>query len=441
MTAVLEKSGRYEEHFASVEKTLPGAQLPWLSKARQEGLKRFAELGFPTQKNEAWRFTSVDVLAKGAFEFPGAGTGAVGQASVAEFSFRGLESFQLVFVNGRYAPDLSTVPSDANVRVGDLTSFLLSNAQDLERHLARYASNDQPFTALNTALFAGGAHVYLPRNTQLDTPIHLLFITSPEHGPIQTHPRVLIVADEGAKAVVIENHAGPQGAAYWTNVVTEVVLGENAQLDHYKVQRESKQAYHISTIEVRQARGSRYRSHAALLGAALSRNNIQVRLEAEGAECSLDGLYLVGGKQLSDTHTLVDHIRPHGTSREYYKGILDEKAQGVFEGHVIVRKEAQKTDSSQTNKNLLLSNEAKVNTKPELKIFANDVKCKHGATIGQISAEQLFYLRSRGISKEAARNLLIYAFASELIEQIEIPALKEGLSGVIFRDFGPQSHV
>lgn len=435
---VLEKQNSYLADFTRCEKTLTGGKLPWLRATRSLAISRFEALGFPTTRQEAWRFTDVAPLAKIGFrQSDGLVPSAFDSAALKDLTFSGLESFQLVFVNGRYVPGLSSVPKfPSEVKAGSLATFLDSNASDLERHLARHADmTAEPFTALNTAFMNDGAHIYLPKGMVLKTPIHLLFVSTTRGQPAVSHPRVLIVAEQDTKASIVESYIGLKDDPYWTNAVTEVVLGENARLTHYKLEREKPQAFHISTLQVHQARSSAFTSHAILLGGALVRSNINVVLDSEGAECDLNGLYLVTGRQHVDSHTLIDHVKPHGASREYYKGILDEQAHGVFDGRIIVQKEAQKTDAMQANKNLLLSNEALVNTKPELKIFANDVKCKHGATIGQINADSLFYLRSRGIDQETARRLLVYAFASEMIERVEIPSLRQGLESLLFGKF------
>lgn len=414
---------------ATIEKTLPGASLPWLQTLRSKAQDRFNQLGFPTTKLEAWRFTPVDPIARTAFQT------ATRAASLTKAQIQGLsvaqpEDTQLVFADGYYAPELSTLPKNAAFKVGALSEQLTSNGAALERYLGHQADAEtQAFTALNTARFADGAYLSLSKGAVVETPIHLLFVSATAQG--QSHPRVLIVAESGSKASVIENYVSLSEQVSFTNAVTEIVVEENAKLDHYKIERQALSAFNVTSTFVRQARNSTFASHAILLGGAIVRNNIHAILDDEGADCTMNGLYMVTGKQLVDSHTLVDHVKPHGTSRQVYKGVLDQTAQAVFDGHVIVRANAQKTDSSQSNKNLLLSNEAKVNTKPELKIFANDVKCKHGATIGQIEPTSLFYLRSRGIPKEEARRLLIQAFASEMIARIELPALREKLREIL----------
>jgi len=435
MIEVAEKRTPYAEDFSRSEKTLQGHSLPWLKDLRRSAINRFMELGLPTDRHEEWRFTNVKPIAQTIFQEPGMRwPNNFNVGSFKDLTFKGLESLSLVFVNGRYAPEFSSIPTTLpdGVRIASLAALITSRPQQIEPHLGHYADFErQAFTALNTAFFSDGAFIYLSQGIVLDTPIHLLFLSGPGTEPIQMHPRILVVAEPGSQASIIEDHAGLGKGIYFSNSVTEVVLGENARIDHYKIERESPEAYHISTLQVHQERASRFTSHAVLLGGALVRNNINVTLDAEGAECSLNGLYVATGHQHLDTHTLIDHAKPHGTSRELYKGVLDEAAKAVFNGQVIVRADAQKTDSVQTNKNLLLSDNARVDTKPELKIFANDVKCKHGATIGQIDPEAIFYLRSRGIDAQKARQLLIHAFASDMINRLEVAPLKEGLSALL----------
>jgi Fe-S cluster assembly protein SufD len=436
MTTVADKSvNSYRDDFARWMENLPGSGLPWLREIRQESIERFVALGFPTLRDEAWRFTPLAPLTKVNFQsVDRSSTPRPTYQDLQAISFPGLERFQLVFLNGHFTPELSTIPQDLNgTQVGSLADLLQSKSVDVQPHLSRYAdTRTQTFTALNTAMFQDGAYIRLPKGTTLDIPIHLLLVSTSGGPPMVSYPRILIVAEQDSRASVIEHYSGWDGAPTWTNAVTEVVLGENARLDHYKLERESPEAFHISTLQVQQARNSQLVSNAILLGGALARNNINVVLAAEGAECELNGFYIATGEQLLDSHTLIDHAKPHGTSREYYKGILDQRSHGVFDGHIIVRPDAQKTDAIQTNKNLLLSSDALVNTKPELKIFANDVKCKHGATVGQISADALFYLRSRGISESEARRVLIAGFANEMLDRIAIPTVRAGLDRQLF---------
>ena len=394
---------------------------------RRVAFARFAELGLPTTRQEEWKYTSLAPLAQIPFA-PPAGEGKLPSLEqldhLAGPSVDG--GVRLVFVDGRYRPELSSGMGGARgAFVGSLRAALAERPELVERELARHADfQHDALTALNTAFIEDGAFVQLPAGTVLPAPIHLLFVSTARGKPMLAQPRNLILLGASSQATLVESHAGLSDEVYFTNVVTEVVLGENAQLDHYKLQEESARAFHIALTQVHQGRDSRFRSHSVALGAALARNEVRALLASEGSECTLNGLYLATGKQHLDNRTLIDHQSPRCTSRELYKGVLDGQSRGVFSGRVLVRHDAQKTDASQTNKNLLLSDEALVDTKPQLEIFADDVKCAHGAAVGQLDEDALFYLQSRGIGREAAKSLLTYAFASEMVNLIPPGALR-----------------
>jgi Fe-S cluster assembly protein SufD len=319
------------------------------------------------------------------------------------------------------------------VQVISLGSAMQAGSGVVERHVGRYVDyEDQAFAALNTALMEDGALIHIRKDAVVEQSIHLLFVSTTKGAKQVTHPRNLIVAEANSQATIVESYVGLNGDAYFTNAVTELVAGENAVLDHYKIERESVAAFHIATLRIHQERNSNVTSHAVSLGGALVRNDIHTVLDGEGCECTLNGLYMIVGSQHVDNHLLVDHAKPHCNSRENFKGILDQNSRGVFSGRIIVRQDAQKTDAKQSNMSLLLSEGAQVESKPQLEILADDVKCTHGATIGQISEEAIFYLRSRGISEEAARSLLVYAFAQERVEQIRIDALRTQLEALLF---------
>jgi Fe-S cluster assembly protein SufD len=302
----------------------------------------------------------------------------------------------------------------------------------LREQLARGADyNDNAFTALNTALVESGAFIHVPKGVNASTPIHLLFLMDENEAPTVSFPRLLVVAEEGSSATVIESYASAGESSYFTNAVVEIKLADTARLNYYKVQRENAKAFHIATTNAELGRNSSFNSTTITLGAGLSRHNINVALNHEGAECWVDGLYIVGEGQHTDTHSLIDHRQPHCTSHQLYKGILDGKSRAVFNGKVFVRRDAQQTDALQTNRNLLLSPDARVDTKPQLEIFADDVKCAHGATVGQLEEEELFYLESRGLHTDLARNLLTYGFAEEVIEKIKIESIKAELDELV----------
>ena len=414
--------------FAGREKTLPGQGLAWLEIRRRRAIDRFEELGFPTEKTESWRFTPPSALIENSFA-PSDDALKPKDFKPETFALCELDAYRLVFVNGHYVPNLSRgLPKGAVL--GSLAAFLKAEPKRLEPSLAR-TNAGHAFTALNTALFVDGAVLHLTKGTVLDKPVHLLFVSAPSAGGAASYVRVLIVAEPGSRAEVIEEHAG-QGA-YLTNVVTEVLAGEKSNIEYYKLQRESPEALHVAALQVRQQKDSVFAAHSVSLGALMARTDVEVRLEEEGADCTLNGLYLVDGRQHVDNNTVIDHLKPHGTSRELYKGVLDGQSRAVFNGTIVVEKDAQKTSALVYNKNLLLSENGLVNTKPEFKINANDVQCRHGATIGQLSGDALFYLRSRGLSFEAARSLLVYAFASEMIDGLGVEALREALSAVLHK--------
>jgi Fe-S cluster assembly protein SufD len=348
-------------------------------------------------------------------------------------------SIELVFVDGRFSETLSAHGGAVDgVRVGSLRQALGSSPERIEPYLSRIAGiQKSSFTALNTAVFEDGALIEVARGAVVRDPIHLLFVSTEGARASVSHPRSLILLGQNSQATVVESYVGEsapltpalsrrerEGAPYFTNAVTEIALSEGSILDHYKLERESGQAYHVHALEVRQERSTQLTQHNLALGGQLARTDVNVLLDGPGADCVLNGLFVGRGAQHLDNHTVIDHAKPHGTSRELYKGILDGKARGVFHGKIIVRPNAQKTDAMQTNKNLLLSREALVNSTPALEIFADDVKCKHGSTIGQLDPTALFYLRSRGIGEEQARDLLTYAFAADVAGRIRIPAIR-----------------
>jgi Fe-S cluster assembly protein SufD len=408
----------------------------WLREVRRAAMDRFGALGFPTTKNEDWHFTSVSPIAESEFRAYRAG-GEVSAADLAPFRFGATDWTELVFVNGRFAPELSAIDRlPAGLRVADLATAWSTEGELLERHLTRVAGfESQAFTALNTAFLSDGAVVHVAKEMVVERPIHLLFVSDANAAKGAAHPRNLIVVDRHAKATVVETYAALGDATYFTNAVTEVVVADGATLSHYKLQRESVRAYHVGTTEVKQGRDSHYVSFSFATGGALSRTNIYTHLEGEGCGSTLNGLYMVDGEQHVDHQTLIEHVEPNCFSREVYKGILDGASHGVFNGRVYVHPEAQKTDGKQSNNNLLLSQHARVDTKPQLEIFADDVKCTHGATVGRIDETALFYMKSRGVNAVVARQLLTYAFAADVLEQLEVEAVKNGLEELTLKRF------
>jgi Fe-S cluster assembly protein SufD len=423
----------YLAHFAALERALAGQGASALLPLRREALARFTELGFPTTRHEEWKYTNVAPLTRSSFRSASAEP-AGSHLRERDLPMGDVTRCRLVFLNGRFAPALSVTDTlPRGVKVSSLAAALATDFAAVEAQLARSARfHDQPFVALNTALWEDGAFVFIPRGIIVEEPIHLLFLTSPDAGPIVTHPRNLLVAEESSQATVIESYVGRDSEVYLTNAVTEIVLGENAVLDHYRVQRESDAAFHMATQQVQQSRSSNFSSHSIALGGALVRNDVNAILGGPGIESTLNGLYIASGRQHVDTHTAIDHAHPHCNSHELYKGILDGRATGVFNGKIFVRQDAQKTDAKQTNQNLLLSEDATINTKPQLEIFADDVRCTHGATVGQLDDDAVFYLRSRGIGRAEARGLLTYAFASDILNRIRVAPLREYLEAHLF---------
>jgi Fe-S cluster assembly protein SufD len=413
-----------------------------LAPTRRAAFERFGTLGFPTTRHEEWRFTNVAALAKTAFTLAGPDGPAVtapdfsaGAPAVAGWP-------RLVFVNGHFSAALSsTAGLPGGVRAGSLAEALADDTAAVTEHLARHATwEEHAFTALNTAFMADGAFVHVPEGVSLECPIDLVFVSTSGGEPLVTHPRNLIVVEGGSRAAIAERYVGVGDGVYFTNAVTELVAGDNAVIAHYKVGREANQAYHVGAAHFHQGRDSTISSHTVTLGGAIVRNNITTVLDGPGGHCSLDGLYVVSGRQHVDNHLRVEHAQPHCDSREFFKGILQDQARAVFTGRIVVHEDAQKTDAKQTNMNMLLSDDAQVDTKPQLEILADDVKCTHGATIGQIDEDAIFYLRARGIDEVTARGVLIFAFAEESLDRIESRPLREQLQEVLF-DRLPQGHL
>lgn len=402
----------------------------WLRLLRQKSFARFEQIGLPTVKDEDWKYTNVAPIAKASLapSFQSGTTTATQDAQ--SFIFPEARNSTLVFRNGRYQKELSTqaLPSDAIVL--SFTEALASKDHEarVREHLERVADENQNgFAALNSA-FAEGVFVLLPADTKVDSPIHLLFVSDEA---VSAFPRVLFVAEENASATIVENYASLNHGQYLTNSIIDVRVESGAHLKHYKVQRESTAAFHIATTNAELGSNATYDTTTINFGAAISRHGIDVRMDHEGARCSVDGLYMVDASQHTDTHSLIDHRQPRCASHQLYKGILDGKSRAVFNGKVFVRHGAQQTDAKQTNKNLLLSPEARVDTKPQLEIFADDVKCAHGAAVGQLDQDELFYLESRGIPPALAGNMLTYGFAEEVIEKIRIESIKRELDEAV----------
>lgn len=404
----------------------------WLKMLRENAIDRFSQIGFPTVANEEWKYTNIAPFVRETFEIVRERQ-MLDAEKFAPFVLPETTESRLVFVNGRFDAESSNVQSlDERATVKNLSAALQDekHSEIVKKYLARigdYEANG--FAALNAALWRDGAFVFVPKNTRIEKPIQLLFIA--DAASFAAFPRVLIVLEQGAEAVIIENYVRTDETNYLTNAAVEIVLADGARLTHYRVQRESHKAFHVGTTHADLGRGAFYDATNINFGAALARHDVGLKFNAEGAECFVDGLYLVGENQHTDTHSIIDHRVPNCVSHQTYKGVLNDKARAVFNGKVFVREHASGTDAQQSNKNLLLSNDARVDTKPQLEIFNDDVKCAHGATVGQLEDEEVFYLLSRGLSPELARNLLTYGFAEEIINKIKIESIKAQLDEAV----------
>ncbi|AMY12857.1 FeS cluster assembly protein SufD [Luteitalea pratensis] len=399
----------------------------WLRASRASAAATFRDEGLPTTRREEWRFTPITGITDVA---PQPVASALADTGVVDgFLFREFEGPQLVFVNGHYSVALSRLHAlPAGIRVSSIAAMLEADPDTLQRHLGTAIRfRQQGFTALNDAWFTDGTAIVVDANAVVATPVHVLYFST---GAGASYPRTLVIAGANSQLSFVESFAGTD-STYVTNAITEVISAEGAHVDHYKVNRESLQGHHVSSTHMQLARASVFATHNISLGGRLTRNDINATLDGEGIECTVNGLYLADGDRLVDNHTAIDHAKPHCHSYEIYKGVLDGHSRGVFNGKIFVREDAQKTDAKQTNQVLLLSDDATIDTKPQLEIFADDVKCTHGATVGQLSAEALFYLRARGIGKDDARALLIHAFAESVVENIRIDAVRHALEQVL----------
>jgi Fe-S cluster assembly protein SufD len=421
-------SAHVARYIAEYQGTKSPSQPQWVAKARESALERFEHLGFPTTKLEEWRFTPIGPVSEKPFSLAADGAAETDPRLTAALAEG---AFLAVCVNGRFAPQLSALDRlPKGVQVLSLQAALATNPGLVEPYLTKLAPfEQQAFTALNTAFLRDGVVIAIAPHTVLDTPIEVVFASVAGSKPTVSHPRLLIVAGEACQAQILERYVG--SGQTLTNAITEVALGAGAVIDHYKVQEESADAFHIASMYLHGGRNGTFSSHNLTFGGAIVRNDVVAMLDGEGIDCTLNGLYLGWGKQLIDNHTTIDHAQPHCGSHEVYKGILADQARAVFNGKILVRIDAQKTDAKQTNKALLLSDDATINTKPQLEIFANDVKCTHGAAIGQLDDDAVFYLRSRGLGYHEARALLIHAFASDILNRVKIAPVRDHLEAAL----------
>jgi Fe-S cluster assembly protein SufD len=429
-SVVTRATGRIERYLAQFEAQADRrpAGPAWLESRRRGAIARFAALGFPTTRDEEYRFTNIAPIADTEFERPTT-TSMVDRADIAEHLYGDASATDLVFVNGRFVSAQSSVERLPNgVMAGSLAEILERAPEVCEATLGTLAGEeDSALTALNLAMFEDGALVHIGRGVVVDAPINLVFVTTGNEAPTASYPRVLLIAGEHSQSRIIETHVGLGGGTHFSCAVTEVVAGADSVMDHDRIQIERPDGFHYCRLQVQAARAATFRSHAFSLGGAIVRNDLGAVLAGPGVDCTLNGLYLADGATVVDNHTTIDHAEPHCGSHEVYKGILGGKARGVFNGKIIVRKDAQKTDAKQTNKALLLSDGAQINTKPQLEIFADDVRCTHGATVGQLDEESLFYLQARGISRADARSLLIRGFAGDIVNRVAFAPLRERL--------------
>lgn len=434
VTELAKTENNYQAAFRSLRDLSP--TVPWLELVRTSAMDRFERLGFPTVRDENWKYTNLAPLAKQSF-VP-ATRPQKGLIDVARFVYPETSTAHLVVVNGFFSEELSDTTGLENVVAIDLlTAVSDARYNKIARaYLARNAGyHNNGLVALNTAFVQSGLFLLIPKNVRVERPIQVTFLTD---GESASFPRLLVVAEEHSSATLIESFVSTGEQQYFTNAVAEIIVKEGARLEHYRMQRESEEAFHTSLTSAELGRNGSYDTTSINLGGRLSRHDISVVMDNEGAECWVDGLYLVGADQHTDTHSVIDHQQPHCNSHQLYKGILDGNARAVFNGKIFVREGAQKTDAMQTNKNLLLSPQARVDTKPQLEIYADDVKCAHGAAVGQIDQEELFYLQARGISPELGRSLLTYGFAEEVIEKIKIDSIKTQLDEIVLRQLNTQ---
>jgi Fe-S cluster assembly protein SufD len=434
-------AAKFVEKFEPLEQRKQ--QPAWLLPLRKAGIASFAEQGFPTLKHEDWRFTNLAPIEKLNFQLAQeTPVNGIETKLVDDSAFVHLPGNRLVFVNGFFSSKLSQLKPVSGVTIENLSAALARNPTLIEKHLGRHAQTaNNSFAALNQAFFTDGAFIHVPAGVTVAEPVQLIYISSAKQNGETIQPRNLIIAEANSKLTVIESYLSTGDVAYFTNAVTELVAGDNASIEHLKFQDEAAGAFHIATISGEFGRTSNVNVHSFALGAKISRNNIRAKLAGEGLECILNGLYVTKDEQIADHHMIVEHAQPHCASHEYFNGILDDKSKGVFHGRILVQPIAQKTDAKQTNKNLLLSDNASADTKPQLEIYADDVKCTHGATIGQLNDESIFYLRSRGIPMEMARRMLIHAFAGEIIERIKCEPAREELDKIVWARLEANPHV
>ena len=431
VTEVVKSENQYLTAFRATRELSP--TVPWLELVRTGAIDRFEQLGFPTVHEEEWKYTNLAALAKESFQ-PVVAREEATISDVARFAYPETKNAHLVVVNGFGREDLSTRTGLDEIVAIDLLSAVADARYNkiARKYLARNANyHDNGVKALNTAFFQSGVFLWIPKNVKLETPLQITFVSDSSLTKSASFPRLLIVAEENSSATLVESFVSSGDGSHFTNAIAEIVLKDGARFEHYRLQNENRNVYHVATTAAELGRASSYDVTSINFGAQLARHDISVVMDHEGAECWVDGLYVAGANQHTDTHSVIDHKQPHCNSHQLYKGILDGNAHAVFNGKIFVREGAQKTDAMQTNKNLLLSAQARVDTKPQLEIYADDVKCAHGAAVGQIDEEELFYLQTRGMNSELARSLLTYGFAEEVIGKIKIDSIRSHLDDAV----------
>jgi len=419
-------------NFKDFENQLNGESKSDFHKIRKDAIKHFAELDFPNNKNEEWRYTNISPFLKQRFSLPENHIN-LDQINVSKYILKDIDAYIMVFINGKFFSKLSQLNNVQNgIKIKSISHCIKNNDNNLLKYLGKYVDyKNDIFSSLSTAFTTDGAFISIADNCIVDKPVYLLYLTLANNVEIQTQPRNLIVAGKNSQLTIIEQFSSTDNSTYFTNTITELILQENAVIDHIKVQEESRNAFHIARMEVDQERSSNFTSHLVSIGAKLSRNDLNSKFNDEGSEAMLNGLFLIEDDQLFDVHSFIDHANANCNSHEHYKGIMDDNSRGVFNGKIMVRKDAQKTNAFQENNNILLSENALINTKPQLEIFADDVKCSHGATIGQLDNDAKFYLKSRGIGEEASKVILLHAFASDVVNLIKVDKVKNYAEEII----------
>ena len=416
----------YERYLADFEAASLGGDGPeWLGGLRRQAIESFGRVGFPTQTrgNERWKYTNVGPLARSTFSY----SLDVDPETTSVEQIKALAPWDdgwttLVFVDGMYAPALSRCEGAV---ARSIASTVATDGAVIGEHLGHYASIQDGFIAVNTAFTHDGAVVEVPDDTKIDIPVHLVFLSSGASPDRVSYPRVLVLAGRNSRFTLIDSYVGPSGGRYFTNAVVEIAASEGAEIEHYRYIGESPKAFHIGATRTRLDTGASYACTSVATGSRIARNDLSVLMDAPGASCVLRGLYSTSGSQHIDNHIDIDHAKPSCTSDQYFKGILDGRSRAVFSGRVLVRKDAQKSEAHQSDKNLILSEGARINTKPSLEIYADDIQATHGATAGAVADDALFYMRSRGIDEDTARRLLVSGFAAEILDTIPLDALRE----------------